>query len=189
MAIPMNQIVPQSPNRLVRQNAVDECLGMSPEQIKNKLEGYYKQTTAHSLSKRNDPNGNLWTLIAGKNSPSERFSRWKDERYIVVEQNGYELMDKVFTFTLLIFTIVLLIYAFKYELTLVPKSMVITYDYESISKKKEDELNEKEKNIKLKHEELEKYKTIQFVSDVFKGVSAAYVITLGTISLFKRTTY
>ena len=110
----------------------------------------------------------------------------------MVEQNKFELADKVLTFILLIFTIVLIIYAYKYELTLAPKSMLIAYDYESISKKTEDELNElneKEKNIKLKHEELTKYKTIQTVSDVFKGISATYVVILGTISLFKRTTY
>lgn len=107
----------------------------------------------------------------------------------MVEQNKFELADKVLTFILLIFTIVLIIYAYKYDLTLAPKSMLIAYDYESISKKTEDELNEKEKNIKLKHEELTKYKTIQTVSDVFKGISATYVVILGTISLFKRTTY
>ena len=74
----------------------------------------------------------------------------------MVEQNKFELADKVLTFILLIFTIVLIIYAYKYDLTLAPKSMLIAYDYESISKKTEDELNEKEKNIKLKHEELTK---------------------------------
>jgi len=171
--MPQNQVKPVN-KILVKQKAQSTCIGKDMSCLNNEIDSIYHQTTAYDLNKRH-----YKPLLTGSNSLINRFKRWKDEKYVIIEQNKYEILDKLFSITLLILTIILIYYAYIYELTLVPKSMTIldTTDINGLNEKQLEDYNN-----------LKKYNQRQFISDIIKGISAIYVIGLGSTRCFKRTT-
>ncbi len=178
----INKIIPvipkniDQPGYLKRSNARSDIYKIPIENIYDSIEREYRQTTAYSLSKKQYP------YFSGPNSILNRISRFWNEKYIIIEQNLQEQIYKFFTILLLILTLVLIIYAKKYDLILVPSSMI-----KNISTDNKEIINSEEEYIK-NQKELEHYNRIQKSSDVIKGISVLYLIILSSSRIFKRTT-
>lgn len=163
------QIFPKpyiQPECITRCNARRYIHKIPMDELYKEIHENYKKTTAYSLFNKQDP-----TYLSGKNSIWNRIKRWKDEKYIVIEQNRWEIFDKFFTFLLVIFTLILIIYAYQYDFTLVPKNLIQT-------------------NMNLiDQQNLQRYKNIQLTTDIIKGMSVMYIIILSSVRIFKRTTF
>lgn len=134
-------------------------------ELNNTSYAYYVKTPAYNLDNAQFP------LFSGENNLINRIDRFRKEKVVVVEQSKAEFFNYVFTFSLFVLTIVLLVLASQYELELVPKSII-----------NRDALTETQKK------DLKWYNDVQLSSDIIKGLSVAYLITLGSIRIFKRTT-
>jgi len=161
--IPVVPVSPEIP-RLQRRDARHNL--ESKNELYTKINDLYRQTSAYALKNRDDSR-----LLSGENSLWKRTKRWWNEKYVIVSQDKWELMNKIFTGLLLVLTLVLIIYSYKYELTLVSKDMIKT------------EINDDSK------QKLDKYKEISNATDWIKGISSVYLISLISVRLFKRTTY
>lgn len=128
---------------------------------------YYKKTPAYNLSNRNQE----LSLLSSDNNVSNRFKRWWFEDYIIVEQNAWTKFNYIFTFILLILTIIMIIYIYHNDLILVPKKLI-----------KEETMSEDDKNT------IRYYDTIELSAKIINGVSAIYIISLSLYRIFKRTT-
>lgn len=138
----------------------------------NSITSSFVKTTAYSLDNRDRIQNP--SLFAGNNSLQKRIKRWLKEDYVVMPtltKSSFEIINSIFTISLFIFTILLLILAYKYSLELVPKSII-----------NRDLLTETQKK------ELEWYNNVQFTSDIVKGVSIFCLVLFSTIRVFKRTT-
>ena len=185
------KILPVVPNEkyFVRTDARRDINCTPMNEIYKNLGSYYELTTSYSLSNKQEP-----TYFSGKNSILYRISRWWNEKYVIIEQNYFEKLNILFNILLMVLTIVLILYATNYDLTLAPRSMIKDYNIVKYSDK--DNLTDNEKNIintenYIKTENLNnlnKYRKIQITSDIFKGISIVYIALLTGFRVFKRTT-
>lgn len=153
--------------KLERQNARHKVTIEPMNSIYSDISRKYKHTTSYSLS-----NAREQSLYSGKNNLKNRFIKFINEDYVIVEQSNYERLNYLFTAILLILTIFLIYYSTqRYNLKLVPESII---HYEEMSD--EDKYN------------LNSYNRLNKSINIIKSLSVAYIIGLSTVRIFKRTT-
>lgn len=151
---------------LERQNA-KKCI-ISSDELYKEISKLYHCTTAYdhiTFSQR----ANKFT---GDNNLKNRIKRWWDEKYVITENNKYEMLNYMFSAILIILTIFLIYYSnYRYKLKLLPVEILNTQKL----------TEEQEKNIKH-------YNDIQFGTDIVKGISILYITGLTLRRIYKRTT-
>lgn len=126
---------------------------------------HYKHTPSYNLSNANYP------LFTRENNIINRAKRFLFEDYIIVEQNNYTRFNYIFTFILIILTIIMILYINHNDLILAPKKII-----------NENIMTEEDKKV------IKYYDKIELSSKIINGVSALYIIILSSYRIFKRTT-
>jgi hypothetical protein len=127
----------------------------------------YQNTTAYDITKRNQQ-----SLLSNENSIPNRFKRWYNEEFIIVEQNKWNTIQFIFTFILLVLTTIIIWYMWKNELIIVPQTIV------DKTKMSNDDITN------LNH-----YNNMNLSSNIIKGISIFYITIFTSVNIFKRTTY
>jgi hypothetical protein len=171
----------QTADPFVLQEAIQKVIKASEKKNEIILETY-KSTPAYDLKHSYQKTK---YKLSDENSIPKRFKRFTNEEIVVVEQSMYERFNYGFTAVLLLFTIILMVYEKKNNLHLIPYEHNIDENCKKLM-----ELSEEEKKIKIEEDakNVKYYENIKLASDIVKGLSVAYIVGLGIVRIYKRTT-
>lgn len=168
------------------------------------LKNAYESSTAYSLQNRDTG----YPLFRQDNSLTERFKRFYNEKYTIIDQNYLEKLNTLFTITLIFIAFYLFIYVSNHNLVITTndymKNSVLNQEYvlsnliqdigqdnyNTLSEnEKINKLKEKENNlVKERDEKTDSYYNMKNIYGTVQFVSGMYVLILGSYRIFLRTT-
>lgn len=140
---------------------------ISQERYNNEILENYKKSNAYSINNVTKDT----QLFTGENSLSNRFTRWKDEEFIIIPQNQYESANMFLKLLIMVLTLILIIYIYQHNLIIAPRDLV---NYDNITETHKNE---------LKH-----HNNINLAITVFQVLSFGFLSVSTIWSIFKRTT-